>query len=98
MRAGWIRRACGVHDGEMLLLPQRLKRRHGWVQSEKAVEIKHGFFRNINRRPHRVITRLAMRNDDIKTVGGSALKNHHQPLIANARVRRTKRRAREKTG
>src|SRR5208282_6513163 len=85
-----------VHNGEMLLFPQWLERRHRWMQSEKTVEVKHRLPGDVNRRPHRVVTRLAVRHNDVQSVGRTALENDDQALGANPGVSGPKGRARQK--
>ena len=65
------------------------------MQSEKAVEVEHRFLRDVDGRTHRVVTRLAMRNDDVEAVRGSALKDDDQSLGAKARVGGSKGGARQ---
>ncbi len=79
-----IGRSGGMHDGEMPLLPERLKRRQRRMQAEEAVEIEHGLARNIDAGPHGVVLRLAVRNHDVQAVGRAALKNYDQTLVAHA--------------
>src|ERR1700716_3571064 len=95
MRARWIGRSGRVHDREMLLFPERLKSRHCWMQSEKAVEVEHGFLRDVDGRTHGVVTRLAVGHDDVEAVGRAALEDHYQTLGANAGVGRAKGRSRQ---
>src|SRR6202158_278302 len=95
MRARWIGRSGGVHDGEMLLFPERLKSGHRRMQSEEAVEIEHGFFRNVDGRPHGVVAGLAMGHNDVEAVGCTALEDHYQTLGGDDGVGRAKGRARQ---
>ena len=62
------------------------------MQPEEAVQIKHCVARDIDRRPHGVISRLAVRNHDIQTVGRAPLEDDHQPLVARRQLRPPKRR------
>src|SRR5437899_10957235 len=80
----------------MLLFPERLKMRHGRMQSEKAVEVEHGFPGDVDGRTHGVVTGLAVRYDDVEAVGCSALEDHYQALAAVAGVGRAKGCARQK--
>src|ERR1700688_1187464 len=80
----------------MLLFPERLKGRHRGMQSEKAVEIEHGFLRDIDGRPHGVVIGLAVRHNDVEAVGCSALEDHDQALGANSEIGGAKGRAGEK--
>ena len=57
------------------------------MQSEEAVEINYRVARNIDRRPHGVICRLAMRDHDIQSVGRAPLEDDHEPLVSRAAVR-----------
>ncbi len=88
VRAARIGRAGGVHDGQMALVPERLQGRHRGMQSEEAVEIDDRVARNIDRRPHGVVSLLAVRNHDVQSVGRAALEDDHQPLVCRCRVRR----------
>src|SRR5579862_5229706 len=87
-----------MHDGEMALLPERLKGRQRRMKAEEAVEVENVFARNADAGPHRVILRLGVRHDDVKPIGGAALKNHDQPFGACARRRRTEGGASQKSG
>jgi hypothetical protein len=85
-----------MNNGKLALIPKRLKRCEGWMQSEETIKIKHRFARNIDARPHRVILRLPVRHNDIQTVSGATLKNHHQALRARAWFSRAPCGARQK--
>src|SRR5579862_4895823 len=78
MRSRGIGRTCGVNDGQLLLVPDRLQCPEGRVQSKEAVEIKHRLARDVDRWPHLIVRSLAMRDNNIETVGCSALKDDHQ--------------------
>ena len=69
------------------------------MQSEEAVEVNHRVARNIDRRPHGVVGRLAVRDHDIQSVRRAALEDDHQPLVARAgfdgRVSRASQESRE---
>ncbi len=88
MRARRIRRPGGVDHGELLLLPHRLQRRHGRMQSEKSVQIDDIPLRNIDRRTHGVVRGFSMRHDHVQAVGRAPLEDHHQPLGAGTRLSR----------
>src|SRR5580765_3928327 len=62
----------------MTLLPQRLKGCERRVQAEKAIEIEDRFPGNVDAGPHGVVLRLAVRDDDVESVGRTALEDHHQ--------------------
>src|ERR1051325_10970220 len=79
----------------MTLLPQRLKGGERGMQSEEAVEIDHRFARNIDAGPHCIVLRFSVRNDDVEPVGGAALEDDHQALVARA-LDRAKGGARQK--
>ena len=66
------------------------------MQSEESVEIDHRAARNIDGRPHGVIGRLAMRHDDIQSVGRAALEDHDQALVSRAGFDSRKSGARQK--
>jgi len=66
------------------------------MQSKKAVEIKHGFLRDVDGRPHGVVTRLAVRHNDVESVRRAALENHDESFGAHSGVNRAQSRARKK--
>jgi hypothetical protein len=65
-----------MNDRKMSLFPNRLQGRHGRMQSEEAVEIKHARAWDIDRRAHGVIRGLAMRYHDVESIGCAALEDH----------------------
>ena len=79
-----------MHDSQVLLVPDRLERRHGRMQSEESVEVNYIFARDIDRGPHRIVRPLTMRDHDVEPICRAALKDHHQPLVACAAFSRTK--------
>src|SRR6266403_2730908 len=89
MRARWIGGTHSVHDGEVMLVPQRQERRHGRVQSEEAVKVHYLVLRNIDAGAHRVIRPRAMRYDDIQYVRCAPLEDHDQALRLAAGFDRT---------
>ncbi len=66
------------------------------MQTEETVEVKNFIPRNVDESPHRVVSLLTVRHNDIQTIGSSALKNNHQPLGARARSSCAKSGARQK--
>src|SRR5712692_4995201 len=92
-----IGRTSSVHDGQMALLPQRLKCRHGGMQTEEAVEINHGTARDIDGGAHSIVQLLAVRYDDVEAVGGAALEDHNQTLVPRTGIGRAVSYASEKT-
>ncbi len=80
VRTGGVGRARGVYDRQVALLPQRLQRREGRMQAEEAIEIEHRFLGNIDAGSHGVVLRLAVRDDDVESIGGAALEDHDQAL------------------
>src|SRR5208283_6083012 len=97
MRVGRGGRSRSMHDGEVFLLPERLKRRHCRVESEEAVEIEQGFFRNVDCGPHRVVCRLTVRYDDVEPVSRTALEDDDQAPGANSGIGCAVGRARQET-
>ena len=79
-----------MHDRQMALVPQRLKRRHRRMKSEKPVKVKHRVAWDIDGRPHGVVSLFAMRDHDIQTIRRAALKDDHQPLVP-APIRRPRK-------
>src|SRR5579864_3377828 len=69
-----------MNDGEMMLLPQRLKGRERRMQSEEAVEIEDRLPGNVDAGAHGVVLGLAMWDDDVKSIGRAALEDHDQAL------------------
>src|SRR6267378_8183011 len=51
------------------------------MEAEESVEVNHRVARDIDRRPHGVISLLAMRDHDIQTISRASLENDHQPLV-----------------
>ena len=80
VRARRVGRPGGMHNRQVLLFPQRLKCRHRRMQPKETVQIEHRFLRNIDRWPHRVVRRLAVRHNNVQTIGRAALKDHDQPF------------------
>ena len=92
-----VGRSSSVHDGEMALLPQRLKWRQRRMQSEEAIEIDHGLSWNVDAGPHRIVLRLAVRNNNVEPVGRAALEDDDETLVTRA-LDRSERGARKKAG
>ena len=68
------------------------------MQSEKAVEVEHGFPGDVDGRTHGVVTGLAVRYDDVEAVGCSALEDHYQAPGAESGVGSAEGGARQKAG
>src|SRR5882724_7049163 len=51
------------------------------MKSEKTIQVDHRMAWNMDGWPHRVVSRLAMWNYDVQTIGGAALENNDQPLF-----------------
>ncbi len=98
VRARRVRRSRGVHNGKMLLPPQRFERSHRRMQSEETVKIEHGFPGNVDGRPHRIVRSLAVRHNNVQPVRRAALKDDDQSLVAQSRIGGAKRRASKKAG
>src|SRR5260370_34641346 len=92
-----------MHNGEMLLVPQRFKSAHRRMQSEEAVQIDDAVSAtawpgNGNARAHVVVRLLGVRHNDVEPVGGATLEQHHQALTAaTCRRLRSVDRARQET-
>src|SRR5215469_18484463 len=67
------------------------------MQSKKSVEVDHSFPGNVDAWPHRVVSRLAVRDHNVEPVGRAALKDDDQALRSRARTGRSERRSRKKT-
>jgi hypothetical protein len=61
------------------------------MQSEKSIQVENVFARNVDTRPHPVISLLPMRHDNVQAIRSPALKNDHQPLGTRAGLDRPKR-------
>src|SRR5438477_10378934 len=72
MRARTIRTASGVHDCQMALLPNRLKRRERGLQAEEAADTKHRASRDGDGTAHRAIGLLTLYYDNSKATGCAA--------------------------
>ena len=95
--AAGVGRSGRMHNRQLTLLPQRLKRRKRRMQAKESVKIKHSLARNVDAGPHGVILRIAVRHHNIQTVGSPTLEDHDQPLGAQARLSRAQGRTRKKT-
>ena len=76
--AGHVRRSGGVNDRQMALVVERLERRKGWMQAEEAIEIDDLVLRDRDGGTHRVVVLFFVGDDNVESVGGSALKDNHQ--------------------
>src|ERR1700677_3371038 len=81
VRTRGVGRTGGMNDGQMTLLPQRLKGRERRMESEESIEIKHRVARNIDGRPHSVVGALVVGHDDVEAVGGTALEDNDKTLV-----------------
>ena len=86
-----------MDDGQMPLLPKRLKYRHSRMQSKESVEVNHRATRNVDRRPHGVICRLAVWNHNIQTIRSAPLEDDYQPLVSHRGLSRRVSRACKKS-
>src|SRR5438445_6475798 len=74
MRARGIGRACGMHDGELILVEQRIERREARMQTEKSVEVDRRIgaaalrLRNRDGWAHAVVIGFAKRHDDVQPI------------------------------
>src|SRR5580700_4213442 len=97
MRARRVGRTGGVHDRQMMLIPEWLQRGHRGMQAEETVEVEDILARDVDGGAHIVIRPLAMRHHDVQPVGSAALKDDNQAFGPCSRLRRTIRCARQKT-
>src|SRR5262249_23607468 len=81
----------GMHDGQMLLVPQRFEGSHRGMQPEEAVQIDDADAVAAATGPgkgdawtHAVVSLLGVRHNDVEPVGGAALEQHHQALATGA--------------
>src|SRR5215831_10225610 len=79
----------------MTLLPERLQGCERGMEAKESVEIDYVLAWNVNARPHRVILFLAVRDDDVESVGCAALKDNHQALGASSAFDGAERSARQ---
>ena len=56
------------------------------METEESVQVDHFLARNIDAGAHRIVLRFAMRDHNIQTIGGAALENDNQPLVAEGTV------------
>src|SRR5262245_66401845 len=93
MRACRIGRTYGVDDREMLSVPQRLEGRQGGMESEEAIEIDGGVIlpRGVARGTwdrdggaEVVVRGLSVRDDDVQSIGRTALKDGDQDFLARS--------------
>src|SRR6267143_1593836 len=56
------------------------------MQSEKAIEVEHGFMGNINVRSHCIVLLLAVWNNNIQAICGPSLENYHQAFVMGIRT------------
>jgi hypothetical protein len=89
--ARFVRGAAGVDDRQMPGLPGRHDRAQGWVQTEEAVEVdgpqRAGSLpvvraRHAQRRAMAVVSRFAVRHDDVQRVGRSAEEHDDEHIAA----------------
>src|SRR5579859_5207350 len=52
------------------------------MQAEVSVEIEYRLARNVDAGTHGVVPRIGVRDYDVQSVGGAALKDHDQALVA----------------
>src|ERR1700733_8345134 len=97
VRARRVGRPSRVHNRQMPLLPERLKRCEGWMQSEESVEINDRLPRDVDAGPHRVILRFGVGHNDVQSMGGAAVEKHTEPLGSPAILNRAKGRSSKKT-
>ena len=91
MRARGVGRAHRFDNRQVPLVEERLQRRKRRMQAEEAIEIDGRILALVARRwPARdgdgraqiVVGLLAVRHHDVQAVGGAALENGHQDLLA----------------
>ncbi len=82
VRARGVGRAGGVHDGKVPLVPQRLEAGKRGMQAKESIQVNDAVPRNSDAGPHLVIGGFSVRDDDVQSVSGAALKDHYKPLVA----------------
>src|SRR5258708_27363140 len=68
------------------------------MQSEKAIQVEHGFMRNINVRAHCVVLLLGVWDNNIQAICGPALENYHQAFVMGVRARHAQGSASQEAG
>jgi hypothetical protein len=68
------------------------------MQSEKAIQVEHGFMRNINVRAHCVVLLLSVWDNNIQAIRRPALENYHQAFVMGVRTHRTQGSASQEAG
>jgi hypothetical protein len=64
-----------VNDGEVACVPERLDGLHGRMEAEESVEVEDGILRDSDAGAQVEIGFFAMGDDDVESVGGSALED-----------------------
>src|SRR5262249_25523496 len=84
----------------MFLVPQRLERTHGGMQSKETVQVNNVLAGNGDRWPAAVVRLLGVWHHDVQAVSRAALEQHHKALARGAPGGglRGINRARKKTG
>src|SRR5581483_2251104 len=84
VRAGHVRRAGGMHDGEMTLVIERFEGRELGMKAKEAVEIDDLVLWNRDRRAHRVVVFFMVGNHHVEPIDCAALEDNDQPLARSA--------------
>src|SRR5690242_1701312 len=71
-----------MDDGEMALVPDWLECGHRRMEAEHAIEIDNRVAGDVDGRAHGIVRAFAMWHDDVESVRGSALEDHHEALVA----------------
>jgi hypothetical protein len=69
-----------MDHGEVALFVEGLERCKRGMEAKEAIEINDLVLRNGNAGPHGVIVGLAVGDDDVETVDGSALEDHDEAM------------------
>src|ERR1700722_9351428 len=82
---GHVWRAGGMDDSKMALIIERFESRERRMKAKESVKIEDLIFRNGDAGPHCVVILLAVRDDDIETIRGSALEDDYEAAAGGRR-------------
>ena len=69
-----------MNDGQVALLKERLKRSHGGMEAEEAIEVEDLLLGDGDGGAHGVVVGFAVGDDDVEAVGCSALEDDDEAL------------------
>src|SRR5579872_1421150 len=69
-----------MHHRQMTLVPERLQRRHRWVETEESIQIDDMVVWNTDGRAVLILGRLPVRHHHVQPIGRATLEDHNQLL------------------